>query len=664
MPVAVASCSIVRRSSGTCVSVASDTVTANDVTSVNDMFLGVPSAPAGGAPLGQVIGATAAGIALTIALYTVGQLHRSGRTRLLDQLARPFVWLLRVPAWAALPAAIATGAVLIAGLGFYWDVAEHIDNGRDPGPFGTAAHYPILLGLFGLFTAGWLAVVMARGDDAARTGVRLMRGWTAPTSGVAMALCGGFALLGFPTDDVWHEVFGQDVTLWGPTHLILLTGGQLTIVCILGLLVEGRVAVRARGRRGLPGRGRWVIAISGAGGVLAGLTVYQAEFGFGVPQYRLLFEPVLLAFSAGVALVLGRVLAGRGGALAACAFYVVVSAVMAVFVGPVMGRSVPHFPTYVAAAAAVELAGVVFRPAERLRSFAGLSGALVGVVGTLGEWGWSHVWMPIAWPAHFVPSAIASAIVAGVCGALIGVFVAGALAPRRVPRPGGSRAWLPAAGGVLGFAVLLAVLVPTSVPTGSRATVTLIDAGSGRANATVSVHPASLADKADFVQELAWQGHERSVQASLRRVGPGVFRTTEPLPVSGSWKALIRIQKGSTLADMPVYMPADPAIPAPGIAAAPRFERALVSDSQLMQRERKREVPGWLWAVGIGSVLVMIALILLTLGWSLDRVARLAAQSRSQPTDPPESPSRNRQEVTWPDSSQTRSATSSARSAV
>src|SRR3954466_6147648 len=91
MPVAVASCSIVRRSSGTCVSVASDTVTANDVTSVSDMLLGVTSAPAGGAPLGQVIGATAAGIALTIALYTVGRLHRSGRIRLLDQLSRPFL---------------------------------------------------------------------------------------------------------------------------------------------------------------------------------------------------------------------------------------------------------------------------------------------------------------------------------------------------------------------------------------------------------------------------------------------------------------------------------------------------------------------------------------------------------------------------------------------
>ena len=616
------------------------------------MLSGVTSAPAGGAPLGQVIGATAAGLLLTLALYTVGRLHRSRRIKLLDVLARPFVWLLRVPGWAALPAAIATGAVLIAGLGFYWDVAEHIDNGRDPGPFGTAAHYPILLGLFGIFTAGWLAVVMARGDAASRTGVRLMRGWTAPTSGIAMALCSGFALLGFPTDDIWHEVFGQDVTLWGPTHLILLTGGQLTIVCILGLLVEGRVAARARGRSGLPRRGRMVVAISGAGGILAGLTVYQAEFGFGVPQYRLLFEPALLAFSAALAFVLARAVAGRGGALAACAFYVVVSGAMAVFVGPVMGRSVPHFPTYLAAAVCVEAAAFMIPPA-RIRSFALLSGGLVGVLGTLGEWGWSHVWMPIAWPAHFVPSAIAVALPAAVCGALIGAFVAGALAPRRVARPDGRSAWLPAAVAVVGFAALLAVPVPTSVPAGSKASVALTPAGDGRADATVTVTPASLADDADFVQGSAWQGGERSVQGTPARVGSGVYRTTEPLPVSGSWKALIRIQNGDALADVPIYLPADPAIPAEGIPALPRFTRPLVADHELLQRERKRDVPGWLWAAGIASVLVMIIAILAILGWSLDRVARLAGR---------EPPLPERQEVSWPDSSQTRSATSSVRS--
>jgi hypothetical protein len=590
------------------------------------MLLAATTAPAGGAPLGQVVGATAAGLLLTAALYTLGRLHRSGRTRVLDIAATPFARLLRVPRWAALPAAVATGSVLIAGFGFYWDVAEHIDNGRDPGPFGTAAHYPILLGLFGIFTAGWLAVVMARDDEAAPTGMRLMRGWTAPTSGVAMALCGAFALLGFPSDDVWHEVFGQDVTLWGPTHLILLTGGQLTIVCILGLLVEGRVAARRGGHRGLPQRGRMAVAISGAGGVLAGLTVYQAEFGFGVPQYRLLFQPVLLAFSGALALVMARRVAGRGGALAAVGFYVVASAAMALFVGPVMGRSVPHFPTYLAAAVSIEAAAMVKRP----RVFVLLSGVLVGVVGTLGEWGWSHVWMPIPWPADFVPQAMALSVPAALCGAAVGAFIAGSLRPEPDAPPRARGAWLPAAAGMVGLGAIIAALVPTSVPAGSSATAALDRAG----NATVTFEPAALADGAHFVQELAWQGGTRSLHAPMRRIAPGVYRTTKPLPTSGDWKALIRLQNGSTLADVPVYLPADPAIPARGVPASPHFTRPLISDSELMQRERKRDVPGWLWGAGIASVMSTVAVLLAILGWSLNRVARRAAAQR-------------RQEVTW-----------------
>ena len=139
--------------------------------------------PAGGAPLSQVIGATVAGVLLTLTLLVIGLRYRDGRMAALDLVARPFTWLLRVPAWAALPVAFATGSLVLAGAGFYWDVAVHIDRGRDPGPFGTPAHYPILLGLFGIFAAGWLAVVMARGEEAARTGVRLTATWRCRPAG-------------------------------------------------------------------------------------------------------------------------------------------------------------------------------------------------------------------------------------------------------------------------------------------------------------------------------------------------------------------------------------------------------------------------------------------------------------------------------------------------
>ncbi|HSO97385.1 MAG TPA: hypothetical protein VLP43_00400 [Solirubrobacteraceae bacterium] len=589
-------------------------------------LIAAASPPAAGAPLDQVIGATAAGLLLAAALLVIGLRYREDRFPLLDTIARPFTWLLRVPAWAALPVALATGSLVLAGTGFYWDVAVHIDRGRDPGPFGTPAHFPILIGLFGIFASGWLAIVMARGREAGHTGIKLTETWVVPTSGLVMMACGGFALLGFPLDDLWHATFGQDVTLWGPTHLIMLTGGQLMIPTILGLLLEGRAATGKPADTGVAARdgaeARWgarAIALSGAGGVLAGLTIYQDEFANGVPQYNLLFQPALLAFTAALALVFGRAVCGRGGALGAAAFNLVVSGLFTVVVGPVLGEVLPHFSTYLAAALAVEVAALIVSPCCSLAGFTALAALLVATLGTLGEWGFSHLWMPIPWPGHFVPSAIAIAVPAALAGGLIGAFVAGALAPTRIGRIGATR-WGAGAVGAVGFAAVIAFCLPTHAPAGATATVTLDHPGA-RSQATVAFHPGSVVSEPDYLQQLSWQGHAKSVVAILRRIAPGVYRTTQPLPIAGSWKSLIRIGQGRMRADVPVYMPADPAIPAALIPAGRTVTRPLVTDHLLMQRERKRGVAGWLWGTATATVLAIIAVLLAIIGWGLDRVA-------------------------------------------
>src|SRR3712207_8704647 len=51
------------------------------------------------------------------------------------------------------------------------------------------------------------------------------------------------------------------------------------------------------------------------------------------------------------------------------------------------------------------------------------------------------------------------------------------------------------------------------------------------------------------------------VYGELREVRDGVWRTTEPLPIRGSWKSMIRLHRGRTMASVPVYLPADPVIP-------------------------------------------------------------------------------------------------------
>ena len=133
-----------------------------------------------------------------------------------------------------------------------WDISLHIGQGRDEGPLANPAHYFILVGLFLVFAAGMLAVVLPLDEEPGPASVRITRTWRAPVGGLLVAAAGFYALLGFPLDDVWHRLFGQDVTLWGPTHLMLITGAGLSLIGMLVLEQEGphRRAASATPRAG------------------------------------------------------------------------------------------------------------------------------------------------------------------------------------------------------------------------------------------------------------------------------------------------------------------------------------------------------------------------------------------------------------------------------
>jgi hypothetical protein len=139
----------------------------------------------------------------------------------------------------------------------------------------------------------------------------------------------------------------------------------------------------------------------------------------------------------------------------------------------------------------------------------------------------------------------------------------------------------------------------------------------------VRLSPRDAADGAVWVQGLAWQGGEhRLVTAPMRRVAPGVFRTTEPLPVHGTWKSLVRVSTGRVRMSLPVHLPADPAIPVPAIAARDGATRAFADDLRLLQRERRDDVAGWLWPAASTVVAALVAGILGLALWALLRLAR------------------------------------------
>jgi hypothetical protein len=589
-------------------------------------FAAAATKPAGGAAITEVALATAGASLLTAALFWLGWAHRAGRTSILRRPAEATARATGLPVWAALPTQIASASLLVALFGMYWDISLHIDVGRDPGPLANPAHYFILAGLFGLFTAGFLALVLPEGKPS-RAAVRISGDWYAPIGGVALVACAAFSLSGFPLDDVWHRLFGQDVTLWGPTHMMLIGGAALALIGHTMLMVEGRTGApsgaHARGFLGLLAKTRYAAVM---GGLLVGLSAFQAEFDFGVPQYRLLFHPVLIAAAGAIALVAARTYAGRGAALGAAAYFIVIRGLITLLVGPVLGETTPHMPLYLAEAGLVEAVALVV-PTTRSYSFGALCGLLIGTVGFAAEFGWAQLWAPNAWPTALIGESIVAVIVMAVAGGLVGAFLGSALGSAR----SSARVRLPrVAPAALGLAAIIAVMgygLDTKPAAGIRASVALRDvtpAPNRTVEATVRIDPTSAARDADWLTAMAWQGGGLH-NDPLRKVGPGVWRTTKPLPVHGNWKALVRLQRQRSIVAVPVYLPKDAAIPAAETPAPARFERSFVLEKHILQREQKSDVPASLATIAYTTIGSIVLALLVLLGWSLTRLGQKSA---------------------------------------
>jgi hypothetical protein len=608
------------------------------------------SEPAGGAAINEVIIATGGAIVLTALIVWLGMGHRSGRVRFLGDVAAFAERASGLPGWAAVPSALAAVSLLVALLGMYWDISLHIDVGRDPGPLANPAHYLILAGLFGVFTAGYFAICLPK-ERPGPAAVKIVGDWYAPVGGILVASCGAFALLGFPLDDIWHRLFGQDVTLWGPTHLMLIGGAGMTLIGLAVLLVEGSRArpstpapIQSRffarleplADRVRPGTGMVVRfrRIALMGGLLIGLSTFQGEFDFGVPQFRFVLEPVLLAIAASIALVAARIWIGRGGAIGTAAFFIVVRGGIALIVGDaILGEATPHLPLYLAEAAVVELAALAL--AERPLALGAASGLGIGTVGFAAEYGWSQIAMPIPWTPDLLPEGLILAIVAAIAGGLIGALLGSALRGQ-LPEP--RLAGAISIGALIAIMAVFADGLVTNAPKDVRATVSLQnvkDAPQREVNATVRVDPPDAADDAAWFNTTSWQGGDLIIN-ELAAQGNGVYRTTEPIPVHGDWKTLIRLHRGREIAGTPVYLPRDTAIPAPEVPAKPRFTRTFVPDHEILQREQKGDVPGWLTTAAPLAVLFIALGFLATLAWGLARISR-----RTEPQAPP-APSRRR----------------------
>ena len=488
-----------------------------------------------------------------------------------------------LPAWAAAGLGVATWALLVAVIGFLWDVAWHIDFGRDEFLF-TPSHTMILVGLGGIIAASATAILFA-------TVLGVETGWQlwslrVPYGAAALGVLGLGAVTGFPLDELWHAHYGIDVTMWGPTHLLMISGASFTPLGMWLLLREA--LPQARNESFVR-----ALRLFLAGVVVVGLSTFQAEFDFGVPQFQQLYHPVLIALATGAGLVIARVTVGPGGAIAAALGFLAVRGALVVLLGPVFDQTVARPPLYLGAAFAVEL-GAYLTPRLTPLVTSVVTGALIGTLGLATEWGWTQLFGRHPWTTNLFPGIAVAAIVA-VAAATLGMTMGRILACRR---PGIGR--IPLA--LAGAAVLVGLALPLPRTAGPyEGTVATTPAGDGAVDVTVTLDPAGAAEDVDFFEVMSWQGGSLVI-TELEERGPGVYEGVTPVPAHHHWKSMVRLADKDLMAAVPVFLPADPEIGAGEIPVAPERTATFHRDTELLMREA-HDGAAWPATVAYSSIL-------------------------------------------------------------
>ena len=128
---------------------------------------------------------------------------------------------------------------LVGAWGLTWDIQWHLRIGRDS--FWIAPHVMMYAGVTAGFVVAFgvlaLETWQARGGRP-RPGTRRVAGLVG-TRGIHLAAWGvALVLLAAPIDDLWHRLFGLDVTLWSPPHLLGLLGSAVNTVGTLLAAME------------------------------------------------------------------------------------------------------------------------------------------------------------------------------------------------------------------------------------------------------------------------------------------------------------------------------------------------------------------------------------------------------------------------------------------
>jgi hypothetical protein len=554
-----------------------------------------------------VVGAAVFFIATATLLVRAGDDPGRVRDRTLRRGASGAAKLTGLPHWAAAMSAVLLGFLPVVVMGFFWDVAWHTDIGRDEYLL-SPPHVLLALGVgpgFAIAAVVGIMIATYTKADVAWS----WRTYRIPTSAAFLLAATALGSVGWVVDELWHMMYGLDITMWSPTHMGMI-GSAFLLGAALWLLIG-----EARPHTDLTLAGKVVLAIM-AGGALEAFSSVQLEYDLGVPQWQMLFQPILIVLAAGLALPAARLLLGRGGAFMAVGVFLGLRMVLAVTVDQVWHFTAPRFPLYLAAALAVELAFHLTRDTRTRIVTAGLG---IASLGTAGEWAWSYVdsgyfGLTHAWQVSMFPSVL-WVMPVGIAATAIGVGLGQVSSGRPLAL---SRRHVGVALAVL--AVGLAWPSPRIAPP-DPVTVTTSPAGPGMVDVRVIPAEAGAYDGAERFEVFAWQGGNDPSQTGgsgvvntpLVRLDDGSYASSSPVPVRGSWKTMVLLNRGSAFGAFPVFLPVDEEYGLREVPVVERRDGAFEPAQAVMMRESHGEGGPWVailaylvLAAGLGGQLVLL----------------------------------------------------------
>ncbi len=172
-------------------------------------------------------------------------------------------WILRLALGGIMLAAAVGGMFAVS-----WDIQWHTAVGRDRTL--TAPHLFILGSITVLGLTALLDVLIETVWDRRSRDTQAGSTFAGIFSGTLGAYLAGYgaldAAIGFPLDQYWHTLFGVDVTVWAPFHIMILTGFCICCLGVTAMLAEGAQLATERPARRI-GNAGVVVALATLMGV-------------------------------------------------------------------------------------------------------------------------------------------------------------------------------------------------------------------------------------------------------------------------------------------------------------------------------------------------------------------------------------------------------------